>query len=171
MRYRTLIPTLIIAFIMQLSIMNLITIYGVVPNLLLCLVLIITLLFDNEQRIVICILIMGILLDFAVGKYVGIYALVFFVSSMFTVVYKQFFNYESKISIIPLGICGTFIYNGLSSIILAIIGMKISLLKIITFSLIGSVLNLILMFIIYVVLIKKATARPKRSRYERYEII
>lgn len=171
MRYRTLVPTLIIAFILQLSFMNLISINGIVPNLILCLVLISLLLFNNEHRMIIASVITGFFLDFAVGKFISVYALTYFVLGVVTVVYKQYFNYESKITIIPLCVGGTFIYHVLSSIVLACLGMNISIVKVLTYFAIGSVLNFVVMFIMYVIMIKKATARPKRSRYERYEII
>lgn len=171
MRYRTLVPAMIVAFILQLTVMNLISINGIVPNLILCLVLISVLLYDNEHRMIIASVVTGFLLDFAVGKYIGVYALTYFIIGALTVVYKQYFNFESKITIIPLCVGGTFIYHVLSSIVLAFLGVNINVIKVLMYVVIGSILNFVVMFIMYVIMIKKAIARPKRSRYERYEII
>ena len=95
----------------------------------------------------------------------------YFIIGALTVVYKQYFNFESKITIIPLCVGGTFIYHVLSSIVLAFLGVNINVIKVLMYVVIGSILNFVVMFIMYVIMIKKATARPKRSRYERYEII
>lgn len=171
MRYRVLIPLFVVAFILQLTLINLIAVNGIVPSLLLCLVLIITLIYENEHRSIACGMVAGILLDIVTGKYLGIYALTFFLLGALTVLYKHYFNFESKISIVPLGILGTILYQVIPCTILAILGVSVSVVKILLFLPIAIILNLAVMFILYILMIKRATARPVRSRYERYEIL
>lgn len=171
MKWYTIIPTFVIAFILQLTVCSMITVNGIGPNLILCLVLIITFLFGNEHRCITCAVAAGLLLDIAVGKYTGVYALTLFLVGLGTVAYKHFFNAESKISVIPLAAAGTIAYHAISNVILALGGMNISMVKILAFLPIAVLWNLAIMYVMYLLMIRKATARPKRSRYERYEII
>lgn len=171
MRYITLIPSFVVAFILQLTILNLFTINGIVPSLLLCLVLVITYLYDEELRTIICAAVAGLLLDVVVGKYIGIYALTLLLAGCATVGYKYFANSESKRSLIPLCVGGVAIYHLVPAGILAVLGSSVSLWRIVTFMPISIVYNFLIMLIMYLVLIRNVNRRPQRSRYERYEII
>ncbi len=171
MKWYTVAPTFLIAFILQVTLFNMFTINGVAPNLVLCFALVITFLFANEQRCIICATIAGLFLDFAAGKYVGIYALTLFLVTLGTLLYKHFFNNESKIAILPLAIAGTIAYHFLSCIILSIGGESISFVRIIEFIPFAIIWNIILMYIMYFLMIRKAMQRPRRSKRERYEII
>lgn len=171
MKWYTVAPTFLIAFVLQVTFFNMFTINGVAPNLVLCFALVITFLFENEHRCIICATLAGLLLDFAAGKYVGIYALTLFLVSLGTLLYKHFFNNESKISILPLAIAGTIAYHFLACLILAIGGESISFIRALKFIPFAIIWNTILMYIMYFLMIKKAMARPRRSKRERYEII
>ncbi len=171
MKWYTVVPTFLIAFILQVTLFNMFTINGVAPNLVLCFALVITFLFGNEQRCIICATMAGLFLDFATGKYVGIYALTLFLITLGTLLYKHFFNNESKVSILPLAIAGTIAYHFLACIILAIGGESISFVRVIKFIPFAVIWDIILMYIMYFLMIKKAMERPGRSKRERYEII
>lgn len=171
MRYIALIPTFIDAFILQLTLLNLFTINGIVPSLLLCLVLVITYLYDEEFRTIICGTVAGLFLDFTVGHYTGIYALTFLLIGCATVGYKYFANSESKRSLIPLCAGGVILYHGIPSGILAFLGSSVSISRVIGFLPLSMAYNFVIMLIMYIVLIRNVNKRPQRSRYERYEII
>ena len=111
------------------------------------------------------------LLDLTVGKYTGVYALTLLLTGLMTVGYKHYFNFESKLSVLPLAVIGTVVYYGVSTLILLIGGMSMSFVRILI-SLPGLLAwNIVIMYAMYFIMIRKATARPRRSRYERYEII
>ena len=171
MKIYKLIPAMIVAFILQLSLVNGVAIFGVAPSVILVLEMITIFLFSNEIRCVIASVIVGFCLDATVGSYMGVYGLTLFVVALFTMFYKEFCNNENKLSLVPLALVGTIIYNGIPSIVYALAGMSVSIEKIVKFAGIGFILNLILMYIMYLFMIKKASYRPKRSEYERYETI
>lgn len=171
MKWYTVIPTFAVAFILQLTVCSIISINGVGPNLILCLLMTGVFLFPMENRCITCAVIAGLLLDMTAGKYAGIYAFTLLLIGLLTIAYKYFFNFESRLSVLPLAIIGTIAYHGISSLILFIGGMSMSIVKILIFTAGSLAWNLVLMYILYFIMIKKATARPKRSRYERYEII
>lgn len=171
MRYAVLIPTFAVAFVLQLTVLNLFTINGIVPSLILCLVLIITLLFDREDRVLIVAAVTGLCLDIVTGHYTGVYALTLFLAGCATMAYKYFANSESRLSLIPLCIGGVAIYHIVPSVILKLAGSGVSFGRILGFMPVSILYNFAVLYIMYKVLIRSVNKRPKRSRYERYEII
>lgn len=171
MRIYKLIPAMIIAFILQLSLVNGISILGVAPSVILVLEMITLYIFEDEIRCIIASVIVGFCLDATVGGYMGVYGLTLFLVALFVMFYKGICNNENKLSLIPLTLIGTVIYNIVPVAFYAMAGMNTNIEKVGRFIGIGFILNLILMFIMYLLMIKKALYRPKRSQYERYEII
>lgn len=171
MRYAALIPTFAVALVLQLTVLNLFTINGIVPSLILCLVLIITFLFDQEERVILVGTVTGLLLDIVTGHYTGIYGLTLFAAGCATVIYKYFANSDSRLSLIPLCMGGVAIYHILPSVILKLTGSGVSMFRILGFMPVSILYNFAVLYIMYMVLIRSVNKRPKRSRYERYEII
>ncbi len=171
MRYHRLMLSFIFGFILQLSVNNIFMIKGITPNLILSLVLVINFLYDYEYRTIGFGLIFGLLLDIAVGKFLGVYALTLFIIGLLTLIYKNYFNYENKLTVGCLGILGTFAYHLISTLILSILGVDISILRVLIFFPISMFLNISVMYILYVLMLGKAKARKPRRRYERYETI
>lgn len=159
------------AFVLQLSVMGMFSAGGVSPSLLLTLTMILIYLFDNEAGCIGCCIVSGLLLDMAAGEYMGVYGLTFFLVGMFTLFYKQIFNYESRLSVIPLTAAGSLIYTAVPFAVTAIAGYSVSAVRFVTFTLILICMNLVVMYIFYFLMIRRASYRPKRSRYERYETI
>ena len=171
MRYAVLIPTFAVAFVLQLTVLNLFTINGIVPSLILCLVLIITFLFDREDRVILVGTVTGLLLDMVTGHYTGIYALTLFLIGSATIAYKYFANSDSRLSLIPLCIGGVALYHIIPAVILKLAGSGVSIFRILGFMPISILYNFAVLYVMYMVLIRSVNKRPKRSRYERYEII
>ena len=171
MRIYKLIPAMIIAFVLQLSLVNGISVAGVTPSVILVLEMITIFLFSDEIRCIIASVIVGFALDATVGSYMGVYGLTLFLVALFTRYYKELCNNENKLSLVPLTLIGTIIYNVVPLAFYAMADMSVSIIKIAKFIGVGFILNLILMYIMYLFMIKKASYRPKRSQYERYETI
>ena len=171
MRIYKLIPAMIVAFILQLSVVNGISFFGVSPSVILVLEMITIFLFSDEIRCVIASVVVGFCLDATVGSYMGVYGLTLFLVALFAVFYKGICNNENKLSLIPLTFIGTIIYNVVPVAFYAMAGMSVNIERVVKFTVIGFILNLILMYIMYLFMIKKASYRPKRSQYERYETI
>ena len=98
MKWYTVIPAFVIAFILQPTLCNIISIKGIGPNPILCLLLVGVFLFPRENRCITCAVVAGLLLDLTVGKYTGVYALTLLLTGLMTVGYKHYFNLESKLS-------------------------------------------------------------------------
>ena len=157
MKWYTVIPAFVIAFILQPTLCNIVSIKGIGPNPILCLLLVGVFLFPRENRCITC----AVVVD----------ALTLLLTGLMTVGYKHYFNFESKLSVLPLAVIGTVVYYGVSTLILFIGGMSMSFVRILI-SLPGLLAwNIVIMYAMYFIMIRKATARPRRSRYERYEII
>ena len=171
MKIYKLIPALIIAFILQLSVIGNISIGGIAPSLILTFLMITIFLFPSEVRTIAASIIVGLALDLTVGKYLGVYALTLFLVALFTVYYKGICNNENKLSIIPLTLVGTAIYNIVPFLFYLALDVQVNIMKTVIFIGGSFVYNLIFMFIMYLLMIKKASYRPRRSQYERYETI
>lgn len=171
MKIYKLIPSLIVVFILQLSIVNEISIGGISPSLILVFLMITLYLFQSEVRTVIAALIVGFCLDLVVGNYFGVYALTLFLVSVFCIYCKSLLNNENVFSLIPLTLVGTIIYNLVPFIFYAMTDMSISVWRMLRFTGVSFIYNLIFMYIMYFFMRKRASYRPPRSQYERYETI
>lgn len=171
MKIYKLIPSLIIAFILQLSIVNEISIMGISPSLILVFLMITLYLFQNEVRTVVAAIVIGFCLDITVGSYLGVYALTLFLVAIFAIYCKGIFNNENIFSLIPLTLGGTIIYNLVPFVFYLMTDMNVSVMRTLRYTAVSFVSNLIVICIMYFLMRKRASYRPARSQYERYETI
>lgn len=83
----------LLAFILQTTILKNIAIFGWSPNLLLCLVVVCSILYDDRTGLIYGI-IFGLLLDYMTGLYLGPSAIAFTLIYMIAILIRQFFNHE-----------------------------------------------------------------------------
>ena len=171
MKIYKLIPSLIVIFILQLSLVSEISIMGISPSLILVFIMITLYLFQNEVRCVVASIIVGFCLDIIVGSYMGIYALTLFLVAVFSIYYKSICNNENSFSLVPLTLVGTAIYNFIPFAFYAMADMSISIWRILRYTGVSFGYNLIIIYIMYFLMRKRASYRPPRSQYERYETI
>ena len=155
MTYRKMIPAFIAITLVQTTLLSAFTVFGATANLPLCFFTLVMFLYEDEQKSLVVGIIFAIISDLTVSRVIGVYPLSMLIVGGLVIVLKRVLNYESKIS----------------AIILGILGSKLSWMRLIKFTGVESLLNVLVILVMYIIMIRSVNKRPKRSRYERYEII
>lgn len=164
MSYKKAVLLFAFAFILQLSMINLINIKGVVPDLTLCIVIMITFLFEDGFRYAAIGIISALLLDLCTGQYVGISSIGMIIIMAGTVLLCRSMNRENKLSFVIVTAAGTFIYNLFYWIFMAMLNDPTSILYVLMYQPFYMAYNIAFSFILYLFMIKKAV----RHRNDRY---
>ncbi|HPR23602.1 MAG TPA: hypothetical protein PLM92_00225 [Bacillota bacterium] len=164
MSYKKAVLLFAFAFIMQLSIINLININGIVPDLTLCLVIMITFLFEDGFRYGAIGIISALLLDLCTGQYVGISSLGMIIVMAGIVLLCRSMNRENKLSFVIVTAAGTLIYGLLLWLFMAMLGDPTGILYVLMYQPFYMAYNIVFSFILYLLMIKKAV----RHRNDRY---
>lgn len=165
------IPVLAILTLIQSSLVSSFSIFGGMANLPLCFFILSAFIYDNEIRTILIGVTFGLISDLIVSRVIGINPLSVLILGILIVLIKNFLNYESKISVIILGAVGSVVTTSMAGIVTGIFGSHLSWIRLMKFTIIESLLNILAMLLMYLIMIKMVNKRPKRSRYERYEII
>ena len=75
MKYRYSFLVFLAAFLVQGTLLNLFSVFGVTPNLMLCLVVMFSLLYDNQMHGVVFECIFGVIADMCFMMYAGVSSL------------------------------------------------------------------------------------------------
>lgn len=153
----------LLAFFIQTSILNFVSIFGITPNLILCLVAIITFLYVDSKAYVFAI-IFGLLWDMCNGPFLGVSAFAYLMVSLAVLGLRETINKENKISAIIVSIVATLIYNLVYFVICAGFGNEYSILYWIKLQPGYMAYNTVVIFILYCILIKKVV----RFRNDRF---
>ena len=121
MKYRYGFAAFLAAFILQSTIVYHISVFGVVPNLILVLVIAFSFLFEDKQGMVFGIL-FGLLQDVLFSEVIGISALCYFLVSLGTSEIKRFLYRDNIISVAFISAGGTVVYNLLNWALSAMFG-------------------------------------------------
>lgn len=170
MKYKILIPISILVVILQIGIGSFISFRGVGINLNLSLISLMVFLAQEPVKAIVIGGFIGIIMDLSVGRSFGIYTLTLICCCLITVLFREFFNNESKISVSILGFVNTVVYHGTMSFSLLLTGVNINFIHLGRHILIATFLNIITMFFIYQIIKNKFNRREKISSYERYSI-
>ncbi len=109
MKYRYSFMIFFIAFILQSTLMNHFRVFGVSPNLILCLVVIFSFLYEGNHGVIFGIL-FGLADDICFAELIGIAAMANFAVSLICIGMKQYFYKESRISVTIVSVLGTAVY-------------------------------------------------------------
>ena len=112
----------LLAFLMQLSVVNFIEIKSTGPNLVMCMMIIITFLYEDGYRSIPFAIFFGLILDICCGAYVGPCALSMFAVGIFVAACHVWLNVEKIQTLIVSGIIATVIYEVAYYIILKALG-------------------------------------------------
>jgi len=164
MSYKKAVLLFAFAFILQLSMINLINIKGVVPDLTLCIVIMITFLFEDGFRYGAIGIISALLLDLCAGQYLVISSVGMIIVMTGIVLLCRSMNRENKLSFVIVTAAGTFIYNLFCWLFMAMLNDPTSILYVIMYQPFYMAYNIAFSFILYLFMIKKAV----RHRNDRY---
>jgi rod shape-determining protein MreD len=106
MRYYIAAPVFLVAFLLQTTVCWKLPIFGYSPNLLLCLVVVFTFLYDERYGLILGA-VFGVILDIATSIYVGPYAISFVVVYLAVRMLRNVFNHEKLIPDVLMAIITT----------------------------------------------------------------
>jgi rod shape-determining protein MreD len=143
-----------------------ISIAGVTPNLLLCLVVIFSFLYDDKNYGIVLGVIFGLLYDIAFTGHVGVSALLFLIISLSILFASVIINKEVVFSVIIVAVLSTTAYVFMYWGIMALMGSNFSFLFMLRFLPIHILYNVIVVLILYFLMIRKVI-RYYQDRYYR----
>lgn len=109
MKYRYSFIIFFIAFILQSTLMNFFRVFEVSPNLILCLVVVFSFLYEGYHGVIFGIL-FGFADDICFAEIIGIAAMANFTVALICIGLKTLFYKESRISVTIVTVIGTVIY-------------------------------------------------------------
>jgi len=151
-----------LAVILQLALLNLISVFDITPNLVLCLALFITYKYNDGIRPALIGVPFALLLDIMSGQYAGVGALMIFALCIATAYFGRDLNRDNVWTLFSVIALGTVLYYVGYWMILVILGNPTSILYIIRFLLIEIPFNLLVAAAAY--RIQKSKPRPGRAR-------
>ncbi|MEA4922592.1 MAG: hypothetical protein VB031_04405 [Eubacteriaceae bacterium] len=139
----------VIAFIMQLSFINLISIGGIGPNLILCLTVVIIFKYENGFRCIPFGIAACLLLDICVGSYVGPASLAIFATGIAVTWVRIYLNTDLYKTMASVGAAATLLYGIVSWIILAILQTNYSFIYMLRYQIFFMIYNVLIMAAIF----------------------
>lgn len=122
MSFRKVLLFFIVAFLLQLSLVGIISIGNYGPNLILCVMVIITFLYEDGYRSIPFGIFAGLLLDICSGIYVGITPLLMLVCGIFAAAARIWLNTEKIYTMITTITICTILYDTLYFVAQKILG-------------------------------------------------
>lgn len=132
-----------IALVLQLSLLNLLAIDAITPNLVLCLALFITYKYNNGILPGLVGVPFALVLDSLGGQYVGIGGLVLFLLCLSVAYFGRDLNRDNLWTLLTIIAVGTLIYYGLCWLVMMILGNPTHIVYILKFLMFEIPLNLL----------------------------
>ncbi|MGI6722670.1 MAG: hypothetical protein ACOX4I_09120 [Anaerovoracaceae bacterium] len=153
----------VIAMVLQLSFVNLISIGGMGPNLILCLTVVIIFKFEYGFRCIPFSIVASLLVDICTGQVVGVGALSIFIVGIIVTWVRIYFNTELYKTMATVGAGATLIYGIVSWIMMAILQTNYSFIYMLRYQIVFIIYNVLVMCAIFFFF----SERFKRWREER----
>lgn len=166
MKYKFAVCLFLIAFLLQATLLNVIAIFGATPNLLLCLVVIFSFLYDEGYYGMILGVTFGLLYDICFSEYIGIAALCCFIIALSIMLVNVVMNKEMVLSVVLITIASTFLYNVIYWAIMEMLGSNYGFFYMLRCQPLYMAYNTVVTVILYYVLIKRVV-RHHKDRYYR----
>jgi len=164
MKYSKAIIIFLLAFLCQGSLLNLFSILGATPNLILCLVVIFSFLYEGKNYGMVLGVVFGLLTDICYMQYVGVSALGYFLVAFSIVLLRELVNKENIASILLTTALVTLIFNIFVWLAYAILDSNIRFGYMIKYQPIYIAYNLVVVLILYQVVIRRVI-KHRRDRY------
>ena len=164
MNYKKAFIIFLAALLLQGSFINIISVFGVTPNLILCLVVIFSFLYNDRYYGIVYGIVFGIMYDICFMQYTGTSALAFFGIAFVILFLSDILNRENLATILLITGAVTVVYNLFIWVMYFFFGSNMSILYMLAKLPIMVVLNVLLVFIMYQVFIRKVV----RFRNDRF---
>lgn len=159
MSFKRVLLLFALCFFAQLSVVNLITFRNYGPDLIMCMMIAITYLYDDGYRSIPFALVFGLLLDVCAHQYIGITPLIYLVVGIIATAARIWLNAEKLVTMAVTGAVCTVVFQTLYAIAMKILGDPAGLLYIIGKEPV---------FIIYNVLVLSAMFGLMHTKAEEY---
>jgi rod shape-determining protein MreD len=140
-----------VAFLLQFSLMNLFSVFGVSPNLILCLMLFITYRYNEGYRYALLFIPFALLSDLIGGQYVGVGALSLFVLCLLTTYFGRDLNRDTLWTLVTVSAIGTAGYYFLYWLVMMALGNPGTVLGLLKFLALALPMNLVVVLIVFLV--------------------
>jgi len=164
MKYRYAACLFFVAFIIQTTLVNVISVYGATPNLLLCLVVIFSFLYDENNCGLVLGVVFGLLYDICFTEYVGIAALAFLIISLGIMLVNIVMNKEALLSVIIVSAAATVLYALFYWSIMAMLGSGYSFYYMLKSVPLQVLYNAVVVTALYMAMIRRVI----KHHYDRY---
>ena len=164
MNYLKAGATFLVAFLIQGSLLNMISIAGSTPNLLLGLVVILSFLYDKELYGILYGAGFGILYDVCYSDVIGPTPITLVLTSMCVILMRYYANVENSVSMSVVSILSFIIYYIINWGLYSFAGNPIGLGYVLLHSIVPMIYTLAIVFVIYKVLIRDVV-KHHRDRY------
>ena len=156
--------TFLVAFLMQGSLLNLFSIGGYTPNLLLGLVVILSFLYEKELYGILYGALFGLLCDICYCDVIGPTPIAFVLTAVVVIMMRYYANVENSISMSVVSVISFLIYYIINWGLCSIAGTPIGIGYVIANAIIPIIYTLAFVFVVYKVLIKDVVKHHK-DRY------
>ncbi|MFV0516469.1 MAG: rod shape-determining protein MreD [Aminipila sp.] len=165
MKMRFAVIIFLIAFLLQGTLLNLFSIFGATPNLVLCLVIIFSFLYEDNNGLVLGV-VFGLLMDLCFTPYMGMNAFAMLIVSLFVSFLRENINKENLVPVLTVSVVATFIFNLIYFFLSRCFGSTYSIIYWLKLQPLFVIYNLVVVFILYLILIKRVV----KYRNDRYLI-
>lgn len=166
MNYRKAIVMFVIAFLVQTSLLNVIMVKGYTPNLLLCLVVTLSFLYEDETYGIVLGAIFGVLYDICFSTVVGPTALCLVVVAAFILLVRELVNIENIINMWVVATISIAVYYVMNWLLIHLTGNPLGILYMLV-KLPGEyIYSIIIITILYLILLRLSD-RHRRDKHFR----
>lgn len=163
MKYRYSFLIFLAMFFLQSTIMNHFAVFHMAPNLILCLVVIFSFLYEGYHAIIFGIL-FGLIIDVCYGEIIGVASLSFFAVALTCIEMKRYLYKDSRISVMIVTTVGTAVYSLFFWGIYKMLGNAFELVYVLKMDGIVLVYNLVVTLIIYQI-VSRSVIKHRGDRY------
>lgn len=153
-----------IAFIIQSGLVNIFSLWGRTPNLILALVVIFSFLYDNKLYGMISGAILGVLFDICFSQVIGVTAIPLAIVSLIIMMLGGIYNVENIINLAVVSSASIVGYSVLNFVMLKIINNPISFISYMNYMPVSWIGTFIVVLIVYLVLIKDVVKYRRQDR-------
>lgn len=154
-----------IALVLQFSLLNIIAINGVTPNLILCLMIFITYKYNDGFQPALLAIPFALLSDLMGGQYIGVGALSLFILGITVNYVGRGLNRETIWTLLTVSALGTVFYNLLYWLIMSILGNASTILDLLIFLTVALPANLFVTLIGFLVYTRIYRRKVKPTGY------
>jgi rod shape-determining protein MreD len=155
-----------IAFILQFSLLNLVSVFGVTPNLILCLLIFITYKYNDGMKSALIGIPFALLSDLVGGQYVGVSALALFLLCLAVSYFGRDLNRETLWTLLTVTAIGTVTYYFLSWVIMTILGNPSTFFGLLKFLFLALPLNMFVSVVAFLVFSRVYRPKIRPAGYE-----